>query len=318
MDYSQIRGFNYQPTWGSSGLEIWQNFNLHRMGHELAVGKFHFPKINAIRLWLCHDAWLRNRPLYQRNFDGALALSAKFGLKVMPVLFNRWHDGVIDYGGIYADHFLPGAAHWLQLNDHLGDFVKTLATEHANDERIFAWDLCNEPFSYGSNPLPQLVEAELAWLKRMYDKVKEAGAVAPVTLGIHQGGGREAMAKIEMICDVLSIHPYWTEESPPQNKESFEHSLDRYAEFAREVNKPLIATETCWGSVDDARRVEIIRYTLTELKKRNIGWLAYGLHHGPIADLHRAEFGPLTLPGNLSFIEADGTLRPGHEVFNEI
>ena len=36
MDYSSIRGFNYQPSWGSSGLEIWRQFDHERMGHELA------------------------------------------------------------------------------------------------------------------------------------------------------------------------------------------------------------------------------------------------------------------------------------------
>ena len=56
---------------------------------------------------------------------------------------------------------------------------------------------------------------------------------------------------------------------------------------------------------------------LGELKNRKIVWLAYVLHHSQIADAHRAEFGPVGHPGNLSFIEADGTLRPGHEVFND-
>jgi len=40
-------------------------------------------------------------------------------------------------------------------------------------------------------------------------------------------------------------------------------------------------------------------------------------HLLPALDAHRPEFGPLGPPGNLSFIEADGSLRSGHEVFNE-
>lgn len=46
-------------------------------------------------------------------------------------------------------------------------------------------------------------------------------------------------------------------------------------------------------------------------------WLVYLLNHSLIADAHRPEFGPLSMPGNLAFIEADGSLRPGHDVFNE-
>ncbi len=79
----------------------------------------------------------------------------------------------------------------------------------------------------------------------------------------------------------------------------------------------VVATEAVWGALEDGKRVEILRYSLGQLKKRHIGWLAYLLHHSLIADAHREEFGPTGPPGNLSFIEADGTLRPGHEAFND-
>src|SRR5271157_4774671 len=82
------------------------------------------------------------------------------------------------------------------------------------------------------------------------------------------------------------------------------------------LGKPILATECCWGSLDDKVRVESVRYTLTQLKKRDVGWLVYLLHHSPIADAHRPEFGPVGFPGYLGFIEADDTLRPGHDVFN--
>lgn len=106
-------------------------------------------------------------------------------------------------------------------------------------------------------------------------------------------------------------------DSPPHDKKDFERQLDEFVEIARIFNKPIIATETCWGSFDDAKRVEIIKYTLGELKKRNIGFLVHLLHHSLVADAHREEYGPISFPGNLSFIEADGSLRKGHEVFNE-
>jgi hypothetical protein len=114
---------------------------------------------------------------------------------------------------------------------------------------------------------------------------------------------------------VISIHPYWT--NPPHGKAEFEKVLDEAVALAERVKKPLVASETCWGLLDDKVRVEIIRFTLENLKKRRIGWLAYLLHHSLIADAHRPEFGPTGFPGNLLFIEADGLLRLGHEVFNE-
>ena len=319
MECSQVKGFNYQPSWGSSGFEIWRNFDSERMGHELSLGKLYFPGMNAIRLWLSHDAWVRNPKDFAAAFDRALSIADTHSLLVMPVLFNRWHDAALDYGGIYIDHFLSRVS-WVQGKDQPATFAEAIFGAHAMDSRILAWDLCNEPFAYSCSPkdIPDIVEAEYAWLARMYDIAKRCGAQAPITVGIHSGHGIDGIRQIEPISDILSIHPYWTCDSPAHEKDAYEKLLDDYVQFAAGAGKPLIATETCWGATDDAKRVEIIRYTLGHLKSRGIGWLVYLLHHSLIADAHRPEFGPLSAPGNLAFIEADGRLRPGHDVFNEL
>jgi hypothetical protein len=41
------------------------------------------------------------------------------------------------------------------------------------------------------------------------------------------------------------------------------------------------------------------------------------LHTSPVADLHTAELGPVNSPGYMAFIRRDGSLRPGHDVFNK-
>jgi len=101
------------------------------------------------------------------------------------------------------------------------------------------------------------------------------------------------------------------------DKEGFERFLDTCVENATKAHKPLIATETCWGSYDDLKRAEIIRYTLGELNKRKIGWLAYLLQASGVADAHSQNEGAFSNAGNLAFITANGELRPGHQVVNE-
>ena len=55
-EFSHIRGFNYQPSYGSHGLEIWgYGFDIAKIERELGLGKRYFPKINTIRLWLSYD-----------------------------------------------------------------------------------------------------------------------------------------------------------------------------------------------------------------------------------------------------------------------
>lgn len=314
--WSQIRGFNYQPSYGSTGFELWQKFDATTIETELARGKRFFPKMNALRWWQSWDSFLRDPQRYARHFDTTLDLAAKVGCQVMPCLFNRWHDATLDYGGIYVDHFLPQAS-WVQKPKMFDSFLEALVGRHKDDPRILAWDLCNEPYAYGMSRekmLPQIVESETAWLKMLHDRCKELGTRAPITVGIHPGVPLEL---VEPISDVLSIHPYFIHNRPHASKPEYEKSLDRDVAFAKKVGKPLLSTECCWGALDDHVRVESVRYTLTQLKARGIGWLVYLLHHSLIADAHRLEFGPLSMPGNLAFIEADGSLRPGHGVFNE-
>jgi endo-1,4-beta-mannosidase len=314
-EWSKIIGFNYHPSYGSSCFELWQNFDTAAIFTELSRGKNHFPKMNALRWWQSWDSFNRDPERYSRNFDKTLELAEKAGCRVMVCLFNRWHNPVMDFGGIYIDHFLPKAS-WVQKPGMFDAFMEALVGKHKDDPRILAWDLCNEPYAYSTprESIPDIVQAETNWLKYLYNKCKELGAEAPVTVGIHPGVPLEM---VDPISDVLSIHPYYWHTNPNFTKEEYEKRLDRDVAFALKAGKPLISTENCRGDPDDRRRAETVRYELTQLRARNIGWLVYLLHHSAVINAHRAEFGPTNPPGNLSFIEADGSLRPGHEVFNE-
>jgi hypothetical protein len=98
------------------------------------------------------------------------------------------------------------------------------------------------------------------------------------------------------------------------DEKKYGEKLDEFVDFSKEVGKPMIASECCWGSYDDKVRGELVDFGLKELNKRKIGWLAVSLHHSLQADEHRKEYGPCGGPGNLSFIEANGSLRPYHEI----
>lgn len=322
MNYAEIKGFNYQPSYGRNGLELWRNFDASTIRQELGQGKHHFPRMNAIRLWLSWDAFVyaddAGRRRFCDNVETALEIAEDLDLLVMPVLFNRWHNAFLDYGGIYIDHFFPetwgGAWAGRDFLARCQTYVEAVVAPHSGDERILAWDLCNEPFSYGNlhdEQVHPLRQAEYTWLEALYTQCKALGVQAPVTVGAHWG---TPMELVNPISDILSIHPYWRH---GDDKATYERHLDADVAFARKVGKPLLSTESCWGSLDDAKRVEIIRYTLGEHAKRGLGWLVYLLHHSLIADAHRPEYGRVGDPGNLAFIEADGSLRQGHGAFNE-
>jgi hypothetical protein len=312
--YRDMRGFNYQPSYGSSGFELWQEFDRQTIDKELAQGKRLFPKIREIRLWLSWDSYIRNPQLFEERFEAALACASAHGLVVMPVLFNRWHDYVLDYGGIYIDHLLLPGDKRRKLFER---YLESVVGKHAGDARIFAWDICNEPVLTALSPTwtESLRDAEYSWLKDVFSSSKELGAKAPLCVGV--GLSLKELKYVEPLSDVLTVHPYFINSDAKFDLAAGLPALDSIVEFANQVKKPLLASETCWGSLDDTARAAIVRSTLEELRKRDIGWLAYVLHHSLIADAHRPEYGPMDHAGNLSFIEADGSLRPGHGVFND-
>lgn len=322
LDLSKIRGFNYQPSYASSGFEVWQQFDAATIEKELQEGKRHFPAMNAVRIWLSWDYFSHYPKAASTRFETALAICDRLGFSVMPCLYNRWHSGNPDYGGVYIDHIMKGVTYGNRPG-MFEPFLKAMVGDHADDPRIFGWDLCNEPFTYLVEQIPDVLKAEVAWLEDTYATCKKLGAKAPLTISILQLDV-DGLQRVEHISDILSIHPYWFENSPPpvmgiqhHAKETFEAMLDGYVAYAASVNKPLLVTEACWGSLDSVKRANNIRYTLGEFKKRNFGWLAYLLTHSRVADSHWPEYGPVGHAGTCHFVELDGTVRPHHEVFNE-
>jgi hypothetical protein len=344
MQPNRAHGFNYDGSWGSSGLDLWLHHDHGAMSLEVARGKAYFPGWNLARWWLSQEAFQRNPARFLENFEAGLRIFASHGIAVMPVLLNRWRDPLCDFGGVPLDHIIPGLSSyclggayqtmdrpaWTQEGSGaLGHdaenifraYLDAVVGSHAEDARIAAWDLCNEPLMgpYVNDADSPIREGELRWLRWVSDVCRANSASQPLTIGNYNS--LEAIRLTEPLSDFISFHPYyipnWGDRST-STKPRFEGFLDEVVAFAGRVGKPhLLASEAVWGSNDDEEHVDFIRHTLTELSSRDIGYLVHALNHSLVADLHAAEYGPVGRPGRLEFINADGTLRPGHEVFNE-
>jgi hypothetical protein len=333
-----VYGFNYDGSWGTSGLDVWHHHDHGRMALEVARGKRAFPSWNTARWWLSHEAFQRDPERFLANFDAGLALFAAHGVDVVPVLFNRWRDVNCDFGGVPLDHVLPWASSWTRsdtlfadpapeaattpVERRFGEYLDAVVGAHGDDDRIAAWDLCNEPLMgrYVEDPDSPIRTAELTWLRWVAGRTRLAGASQALTIGNYASA--TAIALTEPITDFISFHPYWMWNGNPSqphmtNQEGFVAFLDEITAFAREHGKGLVANETVWGARDHAKHVEVMRYTLDRLVEREIGFTVHALHHSLVADLHRDAYGPVDMPEWMHFIEADGTLRPGHEAFNE-
>ena len=342
MRIEDVRGFNYSGSWGTSGLDLWLHHDSELMRNEVARGKKYFPGWNVARWWLSHEAFQREPARFLRNLEDGLAVFESHGIAVMPVLFNRWHDPVCDFGGVPIDHIAP----WMSVHGHPDDFsdisrrgdptsidtlfrtyLEDVVSAHTDDPRIFAWDLCNEPLmgEYVYDPQDRVRAAEIRWLGWCRNVVRAKGTTAPLTVGNFFSVA--AVRATLPFSDFISFHPYFVGADKPggpvrpdprgSSPLAFEAALDEMRELADAAGKSLLASETVWGAMDDAERAKLIAYTLGALRDREIGFIAHGLHHSLVADLHAPEFGPVGPPSRMEFIAADGMMRLGHEIFND-
>jgi len=184
--------------------------------------------------------------------------------------------------------------------------------KHFDDPHILLWDLCNEPFNNAfGEPMQGMM---LDWLNECYIACKHRAAQAPIAVGACPA--LEQISLLEPISDVITFHPYfaWNEWVPERSM--FADFVDQCTEFANSCGKALLATETCWGSLDDAQRADTLKFELGELSKRGIGFTAHLMCHSWVADAHRRWTGQYQAAGYMAFINQDGSIRPGHEAFN--
>lgn len=302
--YAKVRGFNYMTSYGRTGFEVWTAFDRALWRKELQRGKSLFPGINTIRFWLDWQAFEYESGRFTANLEAALDSVASIGAKAIPVLFNRWHDNPWDWGGVYTDHFSKDV-HIGGRFDKFANFLDKTVAPHAKNDRILMWDLCNEPQIRTKASLAfSHKKDEFGWMEWCAQRVRSLGVTQPLTIGTMMGDDVDIF---EPLVDVVSCHPYFGWQTG-----KIAADLDRILGITK---KPVIATETITGSLNDEERGTIIRRTLEALSKRQIGWIAWTLHAGRMISTNRQM--PAGTHGYMAFVEADGKLRPHHGVFND-
>lgn len=166
-DYGWLRGFGIVPSWAARIEDAWWFYDAARMREEVVLTKQ--VHANCIRLWIEFTAWVRDPEKVTANFMDAVAAVAEQGMKAMPCLFNRWHDTQFDYGGTYVENLRHD---WRQPLE----YVKAIVAPLAADDRILAWDLCNEP--QAADLRSEANRREFDWLSAIAATVRGCGAPA--------------------------------------------------------------------------------------------------------------------------------------------
>lgn len=248
-------GCNFTPSYAINQLEMWQpeTFDLAAIDREL--GWAASLGMNSVRVYLHDLLWLQDSSGFTARIDQFLASASRHGIRTMLVLFDScWHPepqlgpqplpapGVHNPGWVQS----PGipALKDPSQHDRLHDYAAGIVGAFANDERVFAWDVWNEPDNChqvdSCDPVVLAAKADLVSpvLRKAFAWVREARPTQPLTSAIWLGdwSARHHLTRIQRVqlanSDVISFHNY---EDP--------------AKFAQRVSwlkafkRPLLCTE---------------------------------------------------------------------------
>jgi len=226
-----VAGSNYAPATAINELEMWQAETWDPRTIDRELGWAQGLGFTTMRVFL-HDLAYRQDPAgFLDRVDQFLAIADRHGIRPMLVLFDAVWDpfphtgrqrqpvpGLHNSGWVQAPgvEIVRDSAQW---NTLLQPYVKGVIGRFANDRRVLAWDLFNEPDntnqgSYGQFEAPDKVALTTALLARTFGWAREMNPAQPLTAAPWHGDWVEP-GKIEPITrlmleesDIITFHSY--------------------------------------------------------------------------------------------------------------
>ena len=247
-------GANFLPSTAINELEMWQADTFDPVTIDRELGWAEGIGMNTMRVFLHNLLWEQDPKGFEKRIDTFLTIAARHHIRPVFVLFDScWEPfpklgpqhppipGVHNSGWVQA----PGSAVLADPAQYprLENYTKGVVGAFANDKRILAWDLWNEPdngndSSYAKGEPKNKNEIILGLLPQVFVWARSVHPTQPLTSGLWHGDWTSVdtmppLAKIQVEeSDVISFHNYgWPEE--------FEQKITQLQQFHR----PVICTE---------------------------------------------------------------------------
>ncbi|MBN2677489.1 MAG: hypothetical protein JXR32_05425 [Anaerolineaceae bacterium] len=288
-------GCTFIPSTAINQLEMWQadTFDLKTIQREL--GWAADSGLNAVRVFLHDLAWQQDPEGFKKRIDRFLDTAKKNGILTSLVIFDDCWNSDPKAGEQPEPKPYTHNSGWVQspgmkvVKDskqwgRLESYVTDILTTFGKDERIFLWDLYNEP---GNLFLPSLAldggkglktmkllgehflksSPTVPLLKQAFEWARAAAPTQPLTASLWYltpTMGSQLNLTITNLSDVITFHDYY----------HLEVITKRIAEL-KVWERPLICTE--FG----ARTQEsLITTHLPLFKKEKVGAFIWGLVSG--------------------------------------
>jgi hypothetical protein len=249
-----VTGGNFLPSNAINQLEMWQPETFDPVTIDRELGWAEGVGMKTMRVFLHDLLWKQDAAGMTKRMNTFLAIAAKHHIRPVFVFFDSCWDpypvlgpqhppipGVHNSGWVQS----PGKAALMDpaQEPRLETYVKGVVRAFANDDRILAWDLWNEPDNtngglYRREDSPGKVARVVELLPKVFEWARSANPSQPLTSGLWQGdwSSLETMnptARIQATeSDIISFHNYaWPE--------GFEHVVTQL----EKLDRPILCTE---------------------------------------------------------------------------
>jgi hypothetical protein len=249
-----MTGSNYAPATAINQLEMWQAETWDPRTIDRELGWAQGLGFNTMRVFL-HDLAYRQDPAgFLNRVDEFLAIADRHGIRPMLVLFDAVWDPFPHAGpqrqptpGLHNSGWVQSPGVEIMRDTlrfaELEPYVKGVVGRFANDRRVLAWDLFNEPDnanggSYGAFEPANKGEHAFALLRRAFAWARAVNPTQPLTAAPWKGDWVDPSQTTPITAfmlessDVITFHSY---EPLP--------TLQRQVAALRRLGRPVICTE---------------------------------------------------------------------------
>jgi hypothetical protein len=244
-------GANYVPSDAINQLEMFQAATWNPQLNDKELGMAEGIGMNTMRVFLQDQLWQQDPEGFKKRLDAFLTITSRHHIRPIFVLFDSVWDPYPKQGpqhppipGVHNSGWVqsPGAKELTDPSDEprLEAYVKGVVGAFANDKRVLAWDIWNEP----DNPTdqypqtPNKTERVDRLLPMAFEWARAEHPIQPLTSGVWAGDwshpDRESpTTKIQLAeSDIITFHNYdWPE--------GFEARIKELQPYGR----PILCTE---------------------------------------------------------------------------
>jgi hypothetical protein len=247
-------GSNYAPSTAINQLEMWQAESFDKEVIDRELGLAESLGFNTMRVFLHDLLWQQDSAGFLRRMDQFLTIADKHHIRPMFVLFDAVWDPMPHLGAQRAPIPHLHNSGWVQspgaavLSDttryeSLRPYVQGVVGRFANDRRVIAWDIFNEPDNVNRpayvayEPLDK-GERAFQLMRKAFTWAREMNPSQPLTAAPWKGDYQDASRVPPLVAymldssDVVSFHSY--DDSASVEREIT--ALERYG-------RPIICTE---------------------------------------------------------------------------